>query len=48
MDACAPPWAHRVWGLVSLMFRLKLAAGCFMFARRDAFNAVGGDPPRGG
>lgn len=42
MDASAPPWVHRVWGVVSLMFWLRLAAGCFMFARRDAFDAVGG------
>ena len=42
MDASAPPWVRRVWGIVSLMFWLRLAAGCFMFARRDAFDAVGG------
>ena len=29
-------------GIVSLMNWLRLAAGCFMFARRDAFEAVGG------
>ena len=42
MDASAAPWVRRVWGIVSLMFWLRLAAGCFMFARRDAFDAVGG------
>ena len=42
MDASAPAWVHRVWGVVSLMFSLRLAAGCFVFARRDAFDAVGG------
>jgi glycosyltransferase involved in cell wall biosynthesis len=42
LDEGAPPWAHRVWGLLSLMYWLRLAAGCFMFVRRDAFDAVGG------
>jgi glycosyltransferase involved in cell wall biosynthesis len=42
MEANAPRWVHRVWGLVSLMNWLRLAAGCFMFMRRDAFDAVGG------
>jgi GT2 family glycosyltransferase len=42
MEASAPPWVHRIWGIISLMFWLKLAAGCFMFARREAFDAAGG------
>ena len=42
MEASAPGWVHRVWGIVSLMNWLRLAAGCFMFMRRDAFEAVGG------
>lgn len=42
MEAGAPRWVHRIWAIVSLMNWLRLAAGCFMFARRDAFEAAGG------
>lgn len=43
LDANAPPWARRLWALVTLAsFWLRLAPGCFMFVRRDAFDAVGG------
>ena len=38
-----PPWVHRWIGVIAVGFRwLKWAAGCFVFARRDAFVAVGG------
>ncbi len=38
-----PPWIHRWVGAISTMFRwVRWAAGCFVFARRDAFDAVGG------
>lgn len=42
LDANAPPWARRLWALVALGAWMRLAAGCFMFARRDAFDAAGG------
>jgi glycosyltransferase involved in cell wall biosynthesis len=38
LDAGAPPWASALWAALSVYFRLQLAAGCFLFARR----AVGG------
>jgi glycosyltransferase involved in cell wall biosynthesis len=39
----APRWAHRlIRGVVGFMARLRWAAGCFIFVRRDAFEAVGG------
>ncbi len=38
-----PAWIHRWVGAISTMFRwVRWAAGCFVFARRDAFDAVGG------
>ena len=38
-----PPWIHRWVGAISTVFRwLRWAAGCFVFARRDAFEATGG------
>jgi glycosyltransferase involved in cell wall biosynthesis len=38
-----PPWVHRHVGWISALFRwIRWAAGCFVFARRDAFDAVGG------
>jgi hypothetical protein len=42
LDARAPRWASALWAALSVYFRLQLAAGCFLFARRDAFDAVGG------
>jgi glycosyltransferase involved in cell wall biosynthesis len=44
LDANAPPWARRLWGVlvVTMASRMRLAAGCFMFVRRDAFDEVGG------
>ena len=39
----APPWAHRlIRAVVGFMALFRWAAGCFIFARRDAFEAVGG------
>lgn len=38
-----PRWAHALGkGTVFIMRVLSWAAGCFVFARRDAFEAVGG------
>ena len=38
-----PPWIHRWIGLFTVVFRwMRWAAGCFVFARRDAFQAAGG------
>jgi glycosyltransferase involved in cell wall biosynthesis len=38
-----PPWARRDVKLASALLRwCNWAAGCFVFARRDAFQAVGG------
>ena len=38
-----PPWIHRWVKVIALLFRwVKWAAGCFVFARRDAFEAIGG------
>jgi glycosyltransferase involved in cell wall biosynthesis len=38
-----PPWIHRWVGAFSAVFRwVRWAAGCFVFARRDAFDAAGG------
>ena len=38
-----PPWVHRHVAWISALFRwIRWAAGCFVFARRDAFDAVGG------
>jgi glycosyltransferase involved in cell wall biosynthesis len=42
-DAAAPRWAHRAVASVSWVLRTaRWAAGCFVFARRDAFERVGG------
>lgn len=39
----APPWAHRlIRAVVGFMALFRWAAGCFIFARRDAFEAAGG------
>lgn len=39
----APAWAHRlIHAVVGFMALFRWAAGCFIFARRDAFEAVGG------
>ena len=41
--AQAPGWAHRMIRItVGFMSALRWAAGCFIFVRRDAFEAVGG------
>jgi len=41
--ADGPPWIHRWVGAIAFIMRLcRWAAGCFVFARRDAFVAVGG------
>lgn len=38
-----PPWVHRWIGAIAFVMRFAgWAAGCFVFARRDAFDAVGG------
>jgi len=42
-DDSAPPYAQRLLRLVAgTMFWLNLAAGCFVYCRRDAFEAAGG------
>jgi glycosyltransferase involved in cell wall biosynthesis len=42
-EAGAEPWAHRSIAVVAWTMRtLRLAAGCFVFARRADFEAVGG------
>ena len=42
-DASAPRWAMRTIHLTAwLMRRMRWAAGCFLFARRDAFEQAGG------
>lgn len=39
----APRWAHRlIHAVVGFMAFFRWAAGCFIFARRDAFEAAGG------
>jgi glycosyltransferase involved in cell wall biosynthesis len=39
----APGWAHPIMTAVIVSMRwFRLAAGCFVFCRRDAFEAVGG------
>lgn len=44
LDGGAPLWGRLLWGtfITWLYFRLELAAGCFLFVRRNAFGAVGG------
>lgn len=43
MEGELPKWAPPVLAIVSWGIRLlRLAAGCFLFARRDAFETVGG------
>jgi len=45
-DPLLPRWAAlptRLWNLISVVF--SLAAGSFLFCRRDAFSAVGGFSP---
>ena len=42
-DAAAPAYAHRMMAVVLGVMRfLNLAAGCFLYCRRDAFEAAGG------
>ena len=42
-DAHAPAWARfMLWWVVWQMSLLRLAAGCFVFARRGPFERVGG------
>ena len=37
-----PPWIHRLVAVFTVVFRwVRWAAGCFVFARRDAFEAAG-------
>jgi glycosyltransferase involved in cell wall biosynthesis len=43
MDEHAPAWTHRVmFFLLPFFYLMKWAAGCFLFCRRDAFEAAGG------
>ena len=43
MDEDAPAWTHRVmFFLLPFFYVMKWAAGCFLFCRRDAFEAAGG------
>jgi glycosyltransferase involved in cell wall biosynthesis len=43
MDVKAPLWGRALAGLIAgVMRQFDLACGCFMFTRRDAFEAVGG------
>lgn len=43
MDGGVPLWAPAMMTLTSWSLgQMRLAAGCFLFARRDAFEAVGG------
>ena len=43
LEGDVPVWAPALMAVVVWMFcRLRWAAGCFLFARRDAFEAVGG------
>tara|TARA_R110002072_G_scaffold269796_3_gene429163 strand:+ start:25487 stop:26284 length:798 start_codon:yes stop_codon:yes gene_type:complete len=42
-DRPMPLWAHLMMPMMTrLYFMMKLAAGCFVFATRDAFEATGG------
>ena len=42
-EEAAPGWARPMMAFVVTTMRwMRLAAGCFMFARRDAFEAAGG------
>jgi glycosyltransferase involved in cell wall biosynthesis len=42
-EPSAPPWAHRLIGLAARIMRtVRWAPGCFLFARRDAFERTGG------
>jgi cellulose synthase/poly-beta-1,6-N-acetylglucosamine synthase-like glycosyltransferase len=42
-EAGAPRWAHRAIAFAAFILRTAgWAAGCFLFARRDAFEQVGG------
>jgi len=44
LDEHGLPWWARVLSSFTcwLVYRLRIAGGCFIFARRDAFDAVGG------
>jgi glycosyltransferase involved in cell wall biosynthesis len=42
-DAAAPAWSRAgMWMVIGPMRLLNLAAGCFVFVRREPFEAVGG------
>jgi glycosyltransferase involved in cell wall biosynthesis len=42
-EPSAPRWAHRAIGMAAwIMRRARWAPGCFLFARRDAFERAGG------
>ena len=42
-DAATPAWGRRTIGVTTLILRtMNWAAGCFLFARREAFERVGG------
>ena len=42
-DAQAPRWAHALVKFATVTMRwMRMAAGCFVFCRRSAFEAVGG------
>ncbi|PCJ60593.1 MAG: glycosyl transferase family 2 [Planctomycetota bacterium] len=43
MDANTPRWGKFwTWWFTQIYFRLKFAAGCYVFATRDAFDKAGG------
>jgi glycosyltransferase involved in cell wall biosynthesis len=42
LERSGKAWARALWAVVWLASHLALAAGCFIFARRDAFESVGG------
>jgi len=45
-ESHAPGWAHFSIAFVTATMRiLNMAAGCFIYCRRDAFDAVGGFDP---
>lgn len=42
-DAATPRWGKRTVAVIAwLLRRMRWAAGCFLFARRDAFDRAGG------
>ncbi len=43
LEANAPAWGKlATWVIAQIWFGLDWAAGCFVFARRDAFERIGG------